>query len=141
MYDELEGLRNRINQLSNEELIQMVNVDYEQYRKEAIDYAQAEMQKRGLKIEQVSFEDSSQVEDDGAAATDSEYLEADEEIEQEASHTSKVEFRVFRGVLASWEQLFSDAAAFATEIGPLKLVNISHSEDENEGVVTVWYWA
>ena len=74
MYDKLEGLRNRINQLSNEELIQMVNIDYEQYRKEALDYAQAEMQKRGLKIEQVSFEDSPQEEDHVAMSVDSEYL-------------------------------------------------------------------
>jgi hypothetical protein len=140
MYDELEGLRDRINQLSNEELIQMVNIDYEQYRKETLDYAEAEMQKRGLKIEQVSFEDSSQEEDAEALSVDSEYLKPDEEIGQEVSYTSQVEFRVFRGALTSWEQLFSEAAAFATEVGPLKLINISHSEDSNEGVVTVWYW-
>lgn len=140
MYDELEGLRDRINQLSNEELIQMVNINYEQYRKEALDYAQAEMQQRGLKIEQVSFEDSPQEEDEEALSVDSEYLKPDEVIGQEVSYTSKVEFRVFRGSLASWEQLFSEAAAFATEIGSLKLINISHSEDSNEGVVTVWYW-
>jgi hypothetical protein len=50
-------------------------------------------------------------------------------------------FEVFRGTLASWHTLFSEAAAFATEVGPRRLISISHSEDRNEGVVTVWYWA
>lgn len=49
-------------------------------------------------------------------------------------------FRFFRGTLESWESLFSDAAAFATEVGPERLVSVSHSEDANDGVVTVWYW-
>ena len=50
-------------------------------------------------------------------------------------------FEVFRGTLASWHTLFSDAAAFATSVGRDRLISISHSEDQNEGVVTVWYWA
>ena len=144
MYDELSGLRNRIAQLSNEELRQMVNVDYEQYRAEALNYARAEMEKRGLKIAPVATEDSSpEVEeavDEETAVQDGEYSSPYEEVGQQAGPISEVGFKVFRGTLASWEQLFSDAAAFATEIGPLKLINISHSEDANEGVVTVWYW-
>ena len=50
-------------------------------------------------------------------------------------------FEVFRGSLASWHTLFSQAAAFATRVGPRRLISISHSEDQNDGVVTVWYWA
>ena len=50
-------------------------------------------------------------------------------------------FEVFRGTLASWQTLFSEAAAFATSIGRDHLISISHTEDQNEGVVTVWYWA
>ena len=114
MYDELEALRERINRLSNEELTQMVSFDYEQYRKEALDYAQAEMQRRGLKKS---------------------------EEEPEESRAPRVEFKMYRGELASWDELFSEAAAFATEVGLRRLINISHSEDANEGVVTVWYWA
>ncbi len=52
-----------------------------------------------------------------------------------------VAFEVFRGTLTSWQQLFTEAAAFATRVGPDRLITISHSEDANEGVVTVWYWA
>jgi hypothetical protein len=143
MYDEPEALRERINHLSNEELLQMVNIDHEQYREDALDQARAEMRRRGLKIEQVSPEDSLREDEnaDVSAAPDAEGLGSDEEVEPEEGHTPSVEFRTYRGVLASWDELCSEAAAFATEIGPLNLISISHSEDENEGVVTVWYWA
>ena len=53
----------------------------------------------------------------------------------------EAEFRTFRGVLKSWEHLFADACAFATEMGKERVISISHSEDGNEGVVTVWYWS
>jgi hypothetical protein len=36
--------------------------------------------------------------------------------------------------------LFGQAAAFATELGPHRLINISHSCDQKQGVVAVWYW-
>jgi hypothetical protein len=49
-------------------------------------------------------------------------------------------FQIFRGTWASWEQLFDEAAFFATEIGPERVVSISHSADRSDGVVTVWYW-
>jgi len=52
-----------------------------------------------------------------------------------------VQFEVFRGVWASFPTLFQQAAAFATEIGQARLISISHSEDQSDGVVTVWYWA
>jgi hypothetical protein len=51
-----------------------------------------------------------------------------------------VRFEVFRGVMASWEDLFEEAAEFATRLGPDRLITISHSEDENDGVVAVWFW-
>jgi hypothetical protein len=49
-------------------------------------------------------------------------------------------YRVFRGTFATWEKLFTEAARFATETGPERVVSISHSEDRSDGVVTVWYW-
>ena len=52
----------------------------------------------------------------------------------------RVAFAVFRGTMATWNQLFAEAADFATTVGQDRLINISHSEDANEGVVTVWYW-
>jgi hypothetical protein len=39
------------------------------------------------------------------------------------------------------ESLFARAAEFATRIGSNRVINISHSEDTNVGVVTVWYRA
>jgi hypothetical protein len=53
---------------------------------------------------------------------------------------STVKFEMFRGVMASWEQLFEEAAQFASSIGRDRLISISHSEDQDDGVVTVWYW-
>jgi hypothetical protein len=49
-------------------------------------------------------------------------------------------YRIFRGTLASWESLFDEATAFASTLGPDRLISISHSEDQNQGVVVVWYW-
>jgi hypothetical protein len=49
-------------------------------------------------------------------------------------------FRVFRGTFTTWQTLFSDAADFATELGPERVLSISHSEDKGDGVVTIWYW-
>jgi hypothetical protein len=53
----------------------------------------------------------------------------------------RLEYRVFRGVWASFDSLFTEAAEFATSVGPERVVSISHSEDKGDGVVTVWYWA
>jgi hypothetical protein len=52
-----------------------------------------------------------------------------------------VRFKMFRGVIATWDQLFSEAAEFATSLGRERLITISHSEDKKDGVVAVWYWA
>jgi hypothetical protein len=145
--DETDPLKKRISNLSNEELLQMVNIDYEQYRKEALDYARAEMDRRGLKIEPVSFTDASQIEDDDseyiefdAEGLDAEQLEPSVEFERDTDHTSGVKFKVFRGMWTSGEELFAEAAAFAAEIGSVRLISISHSTSGNEGTVTVWYW-
>ncbi len=52
-----------------------------------------------------------------------------------------VEFQSFRGMWISWHDLFTQAAEFADSIGPDRLISISHSADNNDGVVTVWYWS
>jgi hypothetical protein len=52
----------------------------------------------------------------------------------------RLTFRMFRGTWAPWERLFEEAANFANEIGPERVVSISHSEDKDDGVVAVWYW-
>ena len=53
---------------------------------------------------------------------------------------NRLTFRIFRGTFASWEELFSEAAEFATGLGRNNVLNISHSVDRSDGVVTVWYW-
>lgn len=60
-----------------------------------------------------------------------------------ADHGSlQMKCRFFRGgAFTTWEQVFADAANFATEQGPDRVVNISHSDNDGLGVVTVWYWA
>lgn len=51
-----------------------------------------------------------------------------------------VKFEMFRGVMATWPQLFQQAADFATRLGPDRLITISHSEDKEDGVIAVWFW-
>jgi hypothetical protein len=48
---------------------------------------------------------------------------------------------MFQSMTKSWESLFEEAAAFATEIGRERLINISSSGDGGRGLVTVWYWS
>jgi hypothetical protein len=52
----------------------------------------------------------------------------------------RVVFRYFDSTWGSWHTLFQEAADFASQIGPERLISISHSEDDNDGVVAVWYW-
>jgi hypothetical protein len=52
----------------------------------------------------------------------------------------QVRFEVFKGMTRSWDRLFREASEFATNIGPDRLISISHSCDHSDGVVTVWYW-
>jgi len=46
MNNDLKELREQIDKRSDEELSQMVNIDFSQYRKEALDYAKAEIKRR-----------------------------------------------------------------------------------------------
>ena len=52
----------------------------------------------------------------------------------------RMAYRYVRGTLATWDELFTQAAEIASEIGPERVLNISHSADKGNGVVTVWYW-
>jgi len=53
----------------------------------------------------------------------------------------KVEFEVMRSPVSSWDSLFGKAADFATWIGRDRVISISHSSDDVDSVVTVWYWS
>ena len=60
----------------------------------------------------------------------------------------RASFKHFASTSQSWESMFTDAADFASEIGPDRLIGISHSHGGGHetwgvggaGVVTVWYW-
>jgi hypothetical protein len=52
----------------------------------------------------------------------------------------RVQFKVFRSSFSSWEALFKEVAEFASALPTDRLISISHSEDQNEGVVCVWFW-
>lgn len=56
------------------------------------------------------------------------------------SDDNRLSYEYFKGTWSTWDTLFSQAAEFATELGPERLVSISHSADQSIGVVTVWYW-
>lgn len=52
----------------------------------------------------------------------------------------QVKFQLFKSSLKSWADLCAEAAAFASEKGRERLINLSVSEDQNQGVIVVWYW-
>jgi hypothetical protein len=52
----------------------------------------------------------------------------------------QVKFQLFKSAMKSWADLCGEAAGFASEKGRERVINLSVSEDENEGVIVVWYW-
>jgi hypothetical protein len=49
--DELNELKDRISQMSDRELLQIVEIDYADYRSEALEFAKAELRKRMVPFE------------------------------------------------------------------------------------------
>jgi hypothetical protein len=151
MSEELKELYFRIIQLSDEELLQMVNVEYDEYRPEALKFAREELNRRGLPIEPSKTSGPPQPNADAAVeggtpepSSNEAELDGQKSVVQgnarDAEALPEVRFEIFRSGMSSWESLFTEAADFASQIGPEDLINISHSEDSNEGIVTVWYW-
>jgi hypothetical protein len=52
----------------------------------------------------------------------------------------KVSFQVFKSHMKSWTNLCEEAAAFASEKGKERLINLSVSADSGQGIIVVWYW-
>lgn len=65
--DELNELKDRISQMSDRELLQVVEVEYADYRKEAIEFAEAELAKRSIPFEKPEL-DADEAEDDDEMA-------------------------------------------------------------------------
>jgi len=53
----------------------------------------------------------------------------------------QLKHKMFRGTLASWDELFGQAADYCTEVGPERVVNVSHACAGSDGTVVVWYWS
>lgn len=54
---------------------------------------------------------------------------------------NEARFVMFRSSTSTWETIFANAAEHATSLGPGRVISISHSCDNQDSVVTVWYWA
>ena len=52
----------------------------------------------------------------------------------------RVLFKAFDSKMASREKLFKAASEFASYIGRERLITLSHSEDRDNIVITIWYW-
>ena len=63
MDEELSELKDRISQMSIEQLLRIVEVEYDDYRKEALEFAEEELQKRSIPFERP--EPAADEDDDG----------------------------------------------------------------------------
>src|SRR5689334_14605120 len=62
--EELEALKRRIGQKSDGELLQMIEVEYDDYRPEALDFAKAELSRRRISFEEPEISDDSDGEEE-----------------------------------------------------------------------------
>ncbi|MFY9608285.1 MAG: hypothetical protein WAU45_06665 [Blastocatellia bacterium] len=70
MEDETRELKERITNMTNEELLKIVTVERNDYRREAIDFATSELQTRGVRFDPAAdIEDDDEEESDAADAT------------------------------------------------------------------------
>jgi hypothetical protein len=51
-----------------------------------------------------------------------------------------VNYKYFWAMSKTWDDMFTEAAAFAASVGRERLISISHSQDGIKGVIAVWYW-
>jgi len=65
--DELNELKDRISQMSDRELLQIVEVEYGDYRKEALQFAEEELGKRSIPFEKPELEADEDADDDSIA--------------------------------------------------------------------------
>src|SRR6266545_2764148 len=138
MIDDSTQLRNRIIRLSDKELIRIVEVNHSQYREEALVYAHAELQRRGLRS--LVVEEPDVAEPPSLFSSDLETEERDERAKTNSTPKQSAEFRVFHGRVGSREEMMKQAAEYASRLGPERVISISHTADEEgEEVVTVWY--
>lgn len=73
MDEELNELKDRMSQMSDRELLQIIEVEYADYRNEAIQFAEAELAKRSVPFEKPEL-DADDADDDSMATIDSNEL-------------------------------------------------------------------
>jgi hypothetical protein len=123
--NEDEELQRSIREMTDEELLRMVVTGRRTSNWSTLNSAHAELERRGFGPEEI----------EGHARAEGEPATSEETASPE------VQYKIFRSSLSTWDTLFSDAAAFASRLGPGKVISISHSESNGDGVVTVWYWS
>lgn len=54
----------------------------------------------------------------------------------------RVRHKLFESTFKSWDSLCEEAEAFASTLGPERLINLSVAQADTggNGVVVVWYW-
>jgi len=63
--EDLNALKDKISQMSDNELLKIVEVEYEDYRKEAVEFAEVELAKRNIPFERPELEANQDEEDEG----------------------------------------------------------------------------
>lgn len=52
------------------------------------------------------------------------------------------QYRVFKaGAFTSWAAMCDDVAHFLSTLGRQRVIGVSQSEDKDQAVIIVWYWA
>ena len=63
--EDLNALKDKISQMSDNELLKIVEVEYEDYRKEAVEFAEVELAKRNIPFERPELEANQDEDDEG----------------------------------------------------------------------------
>jgi hypothetical protein len=49
-------------------------------------------------------------------------------------------YKLFKSYSDPWEKMAEQVAEFLTTLGPGRVIGVSHSHENNLGVIAVWYW-
>jgi len=53
---------------------------------------------------------------------------------------AKANFKIFKSLSEPWDAMSRQVADYLTELGPEKVISVSHSHEGHIGVIIVWYW-
>jgi hypothetical protein len=52
----------------------------------------------------------------------------------------QAKFKLFKSHFDSWETMCTQVCEFLNTLGPGQVISVSHSQESQLGVITVWYW-